>query len=274
LDLTFASGTRGQVGSECQIRSTSGDFSGTSEDAVLGGRLRLRQPLKGHRVGHDAILLAAATAAAAGELAIDFGAGVGGAGLALAARVDGLKVTLVEIDPGLCALATHNARLNGLDARVGALCADVGSPQALEQSGLAARSIDRVLMNPPFHEAGRAQASPDPRRRAAYMAEPGLLDRWLASAAFLLKPGGAVSLIWRADGEAAVLAALTPSFGGIVLLPVLPRPDRPAIRILVHAVKGGHGAARRLAPLILNDADGRPSAAAEAVLRGGATLLT
>ena len=35
----------------------------TSEDAVLGGRLRLRQPLKGHRVGHDAILLAAATGA-------------------------------------------------------------------------------------------------------------------------------------------------------------------------------------------------------------------
>ena len=34
-----------------------------SEDAVLGGRLVLRQPLRGHRVGHDAILLAAATVA-------------------------------------------------------------------------------------------------------------------------------------------------------------------------------------------------------------------
>ena len=34
----------------------------TSKDAVLGGRLLLRQPLSGHRVGHDAILLAAATA--------------------------------------------------------------------------------------------------------------------------------------------------------------------------------------------------------------------
>ncbi|MGA7972140.1 MAG: methyltransferase, partial [Pseudolabrys sp.] len=43
----------------------------TSEDAVLGGRLRLRQPLRGHRVGHDAILLAAATGAASGEQAID-----------------------------------------------------------------------------------------------------------------------------------------------------------------------------------------------------------
>ncbi len=63
----------------------------TSEDAVLGGRLRLRQPLRGHRVGHDAILLAAATGGRAGEHAVDLGAGVGAAGLALAARVGGAQ---------------------------------------------------------------------------------------------------------------------------------------------------------------------------------------
>ena len=34
-----------------------------TDDAVLGGRLILRQPRTGHRVGHDAILLAAATEA-------------------------------------------------------------------------------------------------------------------------------------------------------------------------------------------------------------------
>ena len=73
----------------------------TSEDAVLGGRLRLRQPKRGHRVGHDAILLAAGVGARAGEQAADLGAGVGGAGLALAVRVEGLNVTLVEIDPQL-----------------------------------------------------------------------------------------------------------------------------------------------------------------------------
>src|SRR5437868_1200512 len=77
-----------------------------TEDAVLGGRLSLRQPAKGHRVGHDAILLAAAVAAKKGEHAVDLGAGVGAAGLALASRIHGLRVTLVDIDPALCALAT------------------------------------------------------------------------------------------------------------------------------------------------------------------------
>src|SRR5512146_1145606 len=93
-------------------------IGGTSEDAVLGGRLRLRQPLKGHRVGHDAILLAAATGGNSGEHAADLGSGVGAAGLALAARVPGLKVALVEIDPALAALAAENALLNALDGRV------------------------------------------------------------------------------------------------------------------------------------------------------------
>jgi len=89
-----------------------------TEDAVLGGRLRLRQPGRGHRVGHDAILLAAACPARAGDAVVDLGAGVGAAGLALAARVPGVIVTLVEIDPELAVLAEENARLNELSARV------------------------------------------------------------------------------------------------------------------------------------------------------------
>ena len=86
----------------------------TSDDAVLGGRLLLRQPLRGHRVGHDAMLLAAATGGRAGEHAVDLGSGVGAAGLALADRVKGLRVTLVDIDAALCDLATGNAERNGL----------------------------------------------------------------------------------------------------------------------------------------------------------------
>ena len=88
----------------------SAEKAETSEDAVLGGRLVLRQPLRGHRVGHDAILLAAATVAQSGDHAVDLGSGVGGAGLALARRIEGVAVTLVEIDPVLTALAAGNAR--------------------------------------------------------------------------------------------------------------------------------------------------------------------
>src|SRR5258705_11683689 len=65
-----------------------------TDDAVLGGKLRLLQPRRGHRVGHDAILLAAAVPARLGEQAVDLGAGVGGAGLALAWRGRGPRGAL------------------------------------------------------------------------------------------------------------------------------------------------------------------------------------
>src|SRR5215470_8450873 len=117
-----------------------------SVDEVLGGRLILRQPRRGHRVGHDAILLAAATQARAGEQAVDLGAGVGAAGLALARRVDGLKVTLVDNDETLVGLAGENIRANGLAQRVAALALDVTAPaRAFTAAGLDLEAADRIL---------------------------------------------------------------------------------------------------------------------------------
>ena len=113
-----------------------------TEDAVLGGKLRLKQPSVGHRVGHDAILLAAACPARAGERVVDLGAGVGAAGLALARRVDGVKVVLVEVDAALAALAAENAQLNGVGARVSAVALDVAAPaRAFAAAGLTPESV-------------------------------------------------------------------------------------------------------------------------------------
>src|SRR6266436_5224559 len=124
-----------------------------TEDAALGGRLRLKQPKRGHRVGHDAILLAAASPARAGERAVDLGAGVGAAGLALALRVEGTEVVLVEVDAGLARLAAENAQLNGLNARVRSTVLDVAAPaRAFAAAGLGPESVAHVLMNPPFND--------------------------------------------------------------------------------------------------------------------------
>ena len=176
-----------------------------SEDAVLGGSLVLRQPKSGHRVGHDAILLAAATSARAGEHVVDLGAGVGAAGLALARRIEGLAVTLVEIDPALAALARENAARNALAERVRIVCLDVAAPAAaFAAAGLAPGTADRVLMNPPFN-AAQQLPSPDPGRRLAHSASPDTLDQWVGAAARLLRPMGVITLIWRADALDSLL---------------------------------------------------------------------
>jgi tRNA1(Val) A37 N6-methylase TrmN6 len=246
-------------------------LEGTSEDAVLGGRLVLRQPLRGHRVGHDAILLAAATAAGPGDHAVDLGAGVGVAGLAVAKRIAGLTVTLVDIDPALVALAQHNAARNGLDARVRAICLDVGAPgDAFAAAGLAAGSADCALMNPPFNDPHNP--SPQPQRRSAHAASKGTLDQWVQAASRLLRPSGVLTLIWRADGLTEVLAGLAADFGAVILLPIYPKPGAPAIRVLARAIKASRAPLALLPGLLLADAEGKPRMEAEAVLRGGASL--
>jgi tRNA1(Val) A37 N6-methylase TrmN6 len=242
-----------------------------TDDEILGGRLRLLQPRRGHRVGHDAVLLAAATGGAPGDCVVDLGAGVGAAGLALAVRRQGTTVALVEIDPGLATLAAENAARNALGGRVHTVVLDIAAPaQRFAAAGLADGAAARVLMNPPFHDPARHNVSPDPGRRLAHVAGAALAD-WVGTAARLLAPHGVLTLIWRADGTAELLAALAP-FGAVTLLPVHSRPDAAAIRVLVRARKSSRGPLAILPGLVLADAAGRPSAEAEAVLRHGASL--
>ncbi|MBO0716252.1 MAG: methyltransferase [Rhizobiales bacterium] len=244
----------------------------TSEDALLGGKLTLRQPMRGHRFGHDAVLLAAATPARTSEHAIELGAGVGAAGLALARRVEGLTVTLVELDPSLAALARENAARNALAARVRVVCLDVAASVArFADAGLGPDSADHVLMNPPFNEPHNP--SPDQARRLSHAASPGMLARWIETAARLLRPQGALTLIWRADGLADLLAGLASSFGAVAIKPVYPKPGAAAIRVVVNAAKTSKTPLSLLPGLVLADSNNKPSAQAEAILREGATLV-
>jgi tRNA1(Val) A37 N6-methylase TrmN6 len=238
-----------------------------SDDAVLGGRLRLTQKVRGHRVGHDAILLAAATAARPGDRAVDLGAGVGAAGLALATRVSDLTVSLVEINPELADLAVENVARNGLEDRVRVLVLDVAAPtDTFAAVGLNSGAADHVLMNPPFNDPARQNVSPDRERRSAHAAPAGALTDWVGAAAWLLHSTGMLTTIWRADGLACVLNALEPRFGGIVVLPVHGRAGEPAIRVLVRATKGS-GAPR---VLLARPLPQRPRGTSDDGSRGGA----
>jgi tRNA1(Val) A37 N6-methylase TrmN6 len=243
-----------------------------TDDLALGGRLRLLQPRRGHRFGHDAILLAAATPARAGDRVADLGAGVGTAGLALAARVDGVRVTLVEIDACLAALAGENAIRNSLAGRVDAVALDIAAPpDAFAAAGLVSESCDIVMMNPPFHDAGKLQASPDACRRRAHEIEAAKLTDWAAAARRLLRPGGVLTLIFRADGLPALLD-LVDGFGGITVMPVHPKPGAAAIRVLLAAVKGSRAPFVIRESLVLAGSDGTPTARTEAILRQGQAL--
>jgi tRNA1(Val) A37 N6-methylase TrmN6 len=237
----------------------------------LGGQLRLRQLKTGHRAGHDAILLAAATSAHSGDRVVDFGAGVGAAGLAVARRIGGIDLVLVEIDEELASLARANSAANEIAASV--IVFDIESTaDAFAAVGLAPDSVDAVLMNPPFNDPARHRGSPEKAREVAHVATSATLESWVHAARRILKSGGTLTMIWRADGIADVLAVLDRGFGSLAILPVHGDPKTPAIRVLVRATKGGRAPAQIHPALMLNDESGVPNKEVQEVLAGKRVL--
>ncbi|MCF4129055.1 tRNA1(Val) (adenine(37)-N6)-methyltransferase [Methylobacterium sp. SyP6R] len=240
-------------------------------ESWLGGRLTLRQPPRGaHRAGTDAVLLAASAGARPGETVCDLGAGTGAVGLAVALACPAAQVMLIERDPEAANLARVNVQENGLASRVRVIEADVTAPgRERRAAGLLPDSVDLLLTNPPFFEAGRHRASPVAVRAAAHgFTEPGGLEAWLRTCADLLRPGGRLVLIHRADALPACLDAMAGRFGSIEVTPIQPRAESPAIRVLVAGVRGSRAPFALAPALVLHGPDGRFTEPVEAMHRG------
>ncbi|WP_201837930.1 tRNA1(Val) (adenine(37)-N6)-methyltransferase [Microvirga zambiensis] len=242
-----------------------------TEDLLLGGRIRLHQPAKGHRAGTDAVLLAASAPARAGDVVVDVGASTGAVGLMVASRQGEGRFIFVERDPALAELCRQNCRDNDVPGDIAV--ADVLDKGSRLAAGLQPESADIVLTNPPFLEEGQARISPDRGRAAAHAMPAGGLDAWLKACTGLLKPKGRLVLIHRADRVAECLRVLETWLGGVELRFVHPNSGRPAIRFLLAGIKGSRAPLTILPPLILNGPDGLFTPEAEALHRGETTLI-
>jgi tRNA1(Val) A37 N6-methylase TrmN6 len=246
----------------------------TTRDDFLGGALSLLQPKSGYRAGLDAVLLAAACQAVPGQRVLDCGAGVGTVGLALARRVPGVQVTLVERDETLAGLAVRNGDANGLAARVTVVCADLTAPLA-RAAALAplASTFDHVLANPPYYAQGAGTRAADPLKDGSHAMPEGRLEDWVRFAAAMAREGGTLTIVHRPDALPEVLAALERRFGDAHILPLHPRAGAPATRVLIQVRKGSRAGMTLCAGRVLHAEGGHGfTPEFDAVLRGGAGL--
>jgi tRNA1(Val) A37 N6-methylase TrmN6 len=235
----------------------------STQDALLGGRVRLVQPQEGYRAAIDPVLLAAAVGARPGDAVLDAGAGTGAAALCLAARLPGCRIHGLERDPKLVALAREALALVAPPPEITFHLGDLADPPA----AIRALDFDHVMTNPPYLLAERTTPPPEAGRRAAHVESLDLAE-WLAACRRRLRPGGWLTLIHRADRLPEILAALLPGCGDIGIFPLWPRAAAPAARrVVVRARKGGRGPATLSKGLVLHEDDGRFTAAAEAILR-------
>lgn len=250
----------------------------TTRDAFLGGLVMVEQPAKGrHRAGLDAVYLAAALPEGTSGHVVDLGAGVGTAGFCAAARLPGIRVTLVDNDPLVLELARRSLTdpLNAAFAgRVAVLAADITAKGSVRHAaGLTPGMADHLIMNPPYYPAHQFRSSPASRRADAHMLDERGLEPWARTATDILREGGSLTVIFRADGLQEVLDVLQGRFGAIDIIPLRPRPDAAATRILLRAIRASRAPLRLMPGFVLHDGDGSDFLPeAKAVMRDGKGL--
>lgn len=233
-------------------------------DSFLGGKLQIKQPARGYRIGIDTVLLASAAKPKATAKVLDLGCGVGGISLCLLTNHLSISVVGMDLDRDLIKIAKENNLTGGFGKRFKPLTGSVLDPH----KSLIPNSFDLIITNPPYLESNSSNPSPEKRKNSANVETEVDLGTWLSFSAKFLKPGGNISLIHRADRLDHILTLMRTSFGGLSVYPLWPKTGLPAKRVIVSGIKGSASPTKILPGAIIHNADGSYTAPVQAALTG------
>ena len=224
-----------------------------TEDTLFAGRLTCRQHRDGYRFSVDAVLLAHFFIPRPDESLLDLGCGCGVIPLILAYRWPGLRLTGLELQPQLAALARGNAAANGFAERIAIVEGDLRRASELFRPG----QFQRLVCNPPFYRSDGARLNLDSERRLARHEVEADLAAVVVAAGWLLHKGGRFDLVYPAERAATLLAELR----GAGLEPkrlqvVHNHPGAPGRLVLVEGLKGGGEELEILPPFFIYQAPG------------------
>jgi tRNA1(Val) A37 N6-methylase TrmN6 len=241
-----------------------------TEDAFLGGRLKMLQPEKGFRAGIDSVLLAASIPCSEGEALFEAGMGAGVAALCVAARVPAVHITGVEIALRYATMAEQNVQRNGFAESIRVIHGDVKDALRGDLADWPVHgSFSHAFANPPFFENGTMTPSPNILKATATSFAPDDIELWLKVLNVMLAPRGTATVIYRSESLGRLLAAMQGRFGDILVAPVHGREDMAASRVVVQGVKGSRGPLQILPGLVLHTRGAQFTPQAEGILRDG-----
>lgn len=205
-------------------------------------------------LGTDAVLLADFAKDCRSRVC-DLCAGCGQVALLLAAATEA-QLTCVELQEDAHRQTLHNIEMNGLEARMTAVCGDVRDIRALLPHG----SFDTVVCNPPYYPAGSGYSAKNEALAIARTELCCTFEDICAAAAWLLPTGGSFYLVHKPERLAELLTTLRQhSLEPKQLRLVQHRQDSTPTLVLLKAVSGGKTGMTCLSTLLLQEPDGTPT---------------
>lgn len=246
-----------------------------TEDAFLGGQLRVLQPEKGYRAGIDAVFLAASIPVNAGDTVFEAGIGVGVASLCLLARQNSIHVTGIEITARYAMMCEENAKRNGFGQHMRVIHSDVKEALRKDLAHMPQHgSFAHAFANPPYFEEGKVTPSPSLLKAQAHAFGPDDLELWIKVMYQMVALRGTVTLIHRPDTLGKLLTCMEDRFGDIRVAPLYAREGTAASRVIVQGVRGSKAPMQLLPGLVLHGEGNGFTTDADVILReGGAWRL-
>ncbi len=224
-------------------------------------KLRLIQKKHALAFGTDAFLLSAFLRAAPRSHAVELGCGNGIISLLAAARGRFSRITALEIQGEMAALAARNVALNALSDRITVKECDVRTLTPATLGGEA----DVVFANPPYMCEGSGFASPHREKQTARHETEGGIAEFAAAAARALKYGGIFYVVYRPDRMESLFAALKEAkLAPKRLVLVHDHPEAAPSMVLLEAKKGAGEGLVILPPLFLHEKQGEKALSARA----------
>ncbi len=200
----------------------------------------------------DSVLLAHYPVIKPKDRIIDLGTGTGVISL-LASALGGQDITAIEVNPVMADLARRNVMGNDKEKIIHVLEADYREARKYFPSGY----FSLIFVNPPYREVGSGRMSENHGIASASYELNATLDEVFKTAQYLLKYGGRMAMVHRAD-RLADLISLGRKYG---MEPkrmrlIYARKGHNAVRVLLEWKYGGHAELSVEPPLLLHNKDG------------------
>ncbi|MDR0580763.1 MAG: methyltransferase [Holosporaceae bacterium] len=197
-----------------------------TEDSILNGAIKLLQPKNGYRVAIDPIILASFIKLEAHQRILDVGCGVGTIALILKKREYSAELTALDMDAEMCKICEQNSRINSLPL-------DIENVIVENHTILRKKPFDQIVTNPPFFQKESFRTSESKKWANVETID---LSNWIRCCFLALKNSGIFSMIHRASRLNEILSALG-GIGSIQVVPIYPKSNREANRVIVQVVK-------------------------------------